>query len=173
MNPADLNVVLLIGTAVLLAGVAAVRISSRAGLPSLLLYLAIGLLIGEAGLGIQLEDADLVMILGSVALAVILAEGGLTTQWQVVRPVAGLATALASLGVAISVVLTAGAAYVLLDVDLRTALLLGAVVSSTDAAAVFAGCATCRCGVVRGWLSRWSPASTTRPSSSWSPLIVS
>jgi cell volume regulation protein A len=138
VSPADLDVVLLIGTAVLLAGVAAVRVSSRAGLPSLLLYLGIGLLIGEAGLGIELEDADLVMILGSVALAVILAEGGLTTQWEVVRPVAGLATALASLGVAVSVVVTAGAAYLLLDVDVRTALLLGAVVSSTDAAAVFA-----------------------------------
>ena len=138
VNPADLYTVLLISTGVLLAGVAAVRVSTRAGLPSLLLYLAIGLLIGESGLGIHLEDAGLVMVLGSVALALILAEGGLTTRWTTTRPVLGLSAALASVGVAISVTVTATAAYLLLDVDLRTALLLGAVVSSTDAAAVFA-----------------------------------
>lgn len=138
MNPADLNLVLLVATCVLLAGVAAVRVSSRAGLPSLLLYLLIGLVIGEAGLGIKLEDFDLVQVVGTLALAVILAEGGFTTRWEVIRPVVGLAGALATVGVAISVTVTAGAAYLLLDVDPRTALLLGAVVSSTDAAAVFA-----------------------------------
>ncbi|HEX6485491.1 MAG TPA: potassium/proton antiporter, partial [Nocardioidaceae bacterium] len=66
----DLNLVLLVATCVLLAGVAAVRISSRAGLPSLLLYLLIGLVIGEAGLGIKLEDFDLVQVVGTLALAV-------------------------------------------------------------------------------------------------------
>jgi len=138
MNPSDLNLVLLVVTCVLLAGVAAVRVSTRAGLPSLLLYLAIGLALGESGFGIGLEDFDLVQILGSLALAVILAEGGFTTRWDVIRPVLGLAGTLATVGVAISVTVTAGAAYLLLDVDARTALLLGAVVSSTDAAAVFA-----------------------------------
>jgi cell volume regulation protein A len=138
VNPADLYPVLLVVTGVLLAGVAAVRVSTRAGLPSLLLYLAIGLLIGESGFGIDLEDADLVQILGSIALALILAEGGLTTRWTTIRPVLGVSAALASFGVAISVTVTAAAAYALLDVDLRTAILLGAVVSSTDAAAVFA-----------------------------------
>jgi cell volume regulation protein A len=138
MDPSDLNLVLLIATCVLLAGVAAVRISTRAGLPSLLLYLAIGLALGESGAGIALEDVDLVQVLGTVALAVILAEGGFTTRWEVIRPAVGLAGALATVGVAVSVTVTAGAAYLLLDVDARTALLLGAVVSSTDAAAVFA-----------------------------------
>jgi cell volume regulation protein A len=138
MSPADLNLVLLVAAGVLLAGVAAVRVSTRAGLPSLLLYLGIGLLLGESGLGIVLEDANLVQVLGSVALAVILAEGGLTTRWEVIRPVLGLAGALATVGVAVSVTVTAGLAYLLLDVDGRTAVLLGAVVASTDAAAVFA-----------------------------------
>ena len=138
MDPTDLNLVLLVATCVLLAGVAAVRISTRAGLPSLLLYLAIGLAIGESGLGIGLENVDLVQVVGTLALAVILAEGGFTTRWEVVRPVVGLAVALATVGVAISVTVTAAAAYYLLDVDPRTAVLLGAVVSSTDAAAVFA-----------------------------------
>jgi potassium/hydrogen antiporter len=138
MDPSDLNLVLLIATCVLLAGVAAVRVSTRAGLPSLLLYLGIGLVIGESGLGIGLEDVDLVQVVGTMALAVILAEGGFTTRWEVIKPVVGVSVALATVGVAISVAVTAGAAYVLLDVDARTALLLGAVVSSTDAAAVFA-----------------------------------
>ncbi len=132
-----LYLAILIGTLVLLAGVAAVRISSRAGLPSLLLYLAIGLVIGEAGFGLQFEDADLTMLLGTIALAVILGEGGLSTRWSVIRPVVGLAGLLATLGVAVSVAVTAGIAHLALDVDLRTALLLGAVVGSTDAAATF------------------------------------
>ncbi|MDF1602161.1 potassium/proton antiporter [Nocardioides sp. YIM 152315] len=138
MDPADLNVVLLVGAGLLLVAVAAVRVSIGAGLPSLLLYLAIGLAVGEAGLGIEFEDAEVAQVLGSVALAVILAEGGFTTDWRTVRPVAPLAGVLATVGVAISVVVTSALVYVLLDVDARTAILLGAVASSTDAAAVFA-----------------------------------
>jgi cell volume regulation protein A len=137
VTASDLNVVLLGATVVLLAGVAAVRISTRVGLPSLLLYLAIGLTLGEAGVGLGFDDADLTMVLGSIALAVILAEGGFTTQWQVIRPVVGLSAVLATVGVAISVAVTASLAYAALEVDMRTAIVLGAVVSSTDAAAVF------------------------------------
>lgn len=138
MTAADLNVTILVVALVLLVGVIAVRLSSRFGMPGLLLYLGIGLAIGESGIGLRFEDTDLAMILGSIALAVILAEGGFTTQWSVTRPVAPLAGVLATVGVAISVAITGGLAYLLLDVDVRTALLLGAVVSSTDAAAVFA-----------------------------------
>jgi cell volume regulation protein A len=133
----SLDLALLGGSLVLLAGVAAVRVSARAGLPSLLLYLAIGLAIGEAGLGLQFEDLDLTMTLSSIALALILAEGGLSTRWSVIRPVVGLSGLLATVGVAVSVALTAGIAWLALDVDVRTALLLGAVVGSTDAAATF------------------------------------
>ncbi|HET7351798.1 MAG TPA: potassium/proton antiporter [Marmoricola sp.] len=134
----DLNLTILGATLVLLAGVAAVRVSARAGLPSLLLYLLIGLLLGEAGLGLRFDDVDLTMVLSTLALAVILAEGGLSTRADVVRPVVGLAGLLATAGVVISVAITAALTYALLDVDLRTALLLGAVVGSTDAAATFA-----------------------------------
>lgn len=137
MTTAELNVVVLVGAAVLLAAVAAVRLVSRAGLPSLLIYLAIGLAIGEGGLGLNFEDADLTQVLGTVALAVILAEGGFTTDWRTVRPVAPLAGVLATAGVFISVAVTTGLVYLVLDVDLRTAIVLGAVASSTDAAAVF------------------------------------
>ena len=138
MTPAELNVVVLAAMAVLLLGVAAVRVSTRAGLPSLLLYLAIGLSIGEAGLGLSFDDAALTQTLCTVALAVILAEGGLTTRLPVIRPVLGLAGVLATIGVAISVTVTSALAWLVLNVDARTAILLGAVVSSTDAAAVFA-----------------------------------
>lgn len=138
MTPDDLNLVLLATTGVLLAAVAAVRLVSGAGLPSLLIYLGIGLLIGEAGLGLEFESLALTQILGSVALAMILAEGGFTTDLRVVRPVAPLAGVLATAGVFLSVAITGGLVYVLLDVDVGTAILLGAVASSTDAAAVFA-----------------------------------
>ena len=138
MDPTELNFALLIAAGVLLAAVAAIRLAVHAGLPSLLVYLGIGLLLGEAGLGLQFEDADLTLVLGTLALAVILAEGGLTTDWHTIRPVAPLAGVLATFGVAVSVLVTTGIVYLVLDVDLRTAILLGAVASSTDAAAVFA-----------------------------------
>lgn len=138
MDPGDLNVALLVGSTVLIAGVAAVRLSTRAGLPTLLIYLALGVVIGESGFGLPFEDAELAQLLGTVALAMILAEGGFTTDWKVIRPVAPLAAVLATAGVAISVVVTTALVHLVLDVDLRTAILLGAVASSTDAAAVFA-----------------------------------
>jgi cell volume regulation protein A len=135
---AELYVVLIAGTVVVLAATVAARFSARIGLPTLLLYLAIGLALGESGLGFHFEDANLTMILGSVALAIILAEGGLTTPWRSTRPVLASAAVLATLGVAISVVITAAIAHLVLGVEIRTALLMGAAVSSTDAAAVFA-----------------------------------
>ncbi|WP_114560728.1 potassium/proton antiporter [Desertihabitans aurantiacus] len=144
MTPAELNVVVLAATTVVLLGVAAIRISTGAGLPSLLLYLVIGLVIGEAGLGVGFDDAALTQTLGTLALAVILAEGGLSTRLSVLRPVAARAAVLATVGVAVSVTITSALAWWLLDVDPRTAVLLGAVVSSTDAAAVFAVLRTLR-----------------------------
>ena len=99
----DFNTVLLGASALLLVAVVAVRLASRTGLPSLLIYLAVGLAVGEAGLGIQFSDYGLTAELGLLALALLLAEGGLTTRWSVVRPVLPFALVLATLGVAISV----------------------------------------------------------------------
>jgi len=132
-----LEVVALAGAAVVLLGVAAVRVSTRLGLPSLLLYLGIGVAMGEDGLGLRFDNAALSQTLGLAALVVILTEGGLTTRWTAVRPAVPLAIVLSTLGVAVSVAVTAGAAVVLLDTSWRTGVLLGAIVSSTDAAAVF------------------------------------
>ena len=132
-----LNLAVLLGCVVLLVAVLAVRLASRAGLPVLLLYLALGVVLGESGLGVQFDDYGLTADLGLLALALILAEGGLTTRWAAVRPVLPFATALSTVGVAVSVGVVAGAALLLLGVDLRLALILAGVVSSTDAAAVF------------------------------------
>jgi cell volume regulation protein A len=137
MSVDDLGGVLLLGSAVLLLAVVAVRISARSGFPTLLLYFGLGLLIGERGLGIRFDDARLTGVLGYGALLVILAEGGLTTRWSTIRPTVPAAAVLASVGTVISVGVTAVAAHLVLHLDWTTAALLGAVVSSTDAAAVF------------------------------------
>ena len=129
---------LLIGASVLLVAVAAVRLSTRLGLPSLLVYLAIGMLIGEAGLGIRFDDAELTRTLGFCALIVIIAEGGLTARWTTLRPVLGLSVSLATAGVVISIAVVGIAVHLLLGLGWQLALLYGAVLSSTDAAAVFA-----------------------------------
>ena len=133
----QLDLVLLVGAAVLLAAVLAVRVSVAVGLPSLLLYLAIGVLLGEAALGIDFSDADLARALGFAALILILAEGGLTTKWSEVRPALGLGLLLSTLGVVVSVSVMAAGCHYLLGLDWELAVLLGAVTTPTDAAAVF------------------------------------
>jgi potassium/hydrogen antiporter len=127
----------LVGSAVTLLAILAVRVSSRAGLPSLLLYLLMGVALGESGFGIAFEDAQLAHALGFVALAVILAEGGVTTNWSEVRPAMRLGVSLATVGVAVSVTIVAVGAHFLLGIPWELAVLLGAVTSPTDAAAVF------------------------------------
>jgi cell volume regulation protein A len=133
----ELDGVLLAGAAVLLASILAVRISVRAGFPSLLLYLGLGVLLGESVIGIQFDDPELAQVLGFTALMLILAEGGLTTKWADIRPAMGVALLLATVGVAASVALVAVPAHYLLGLDWKLAVLLGAVTSPTDAAAVF------------------------------------
>ncbi|RQW93801.1 cation:proton antiporter, partial [Micromonospora inaquosa] len=133
-----LDIALLLGAAVLLVAVGAVRLSTRLGVPSLLVYLALGVAIGEGGLGIRFDDVELTRTLGFCALIVIIAEGGLTARWTTLRPVLGLASALSTVGVIVSIVVVGVAVHLLLGLDWRLALLYGAVLSSTDAAAVFA-----------------------------------
>ena len=133
----ELDTVLLVGSAVLLVAVAAVRLSVRSGLPSLLLYVALGVGLGESGLGIRFDDPQLTRVLGYVALVIILAEGGLTTPWQRIRPAIAPAALLATVGVAVSVAVTSVPVHLVLHFDWPTSLLVGAVVASTDAAAVF------------------------------------
>ena len=137
MNSQDLDTYLLIGSSALVLAILAVRVSMTAGLPSLLLYLGMGLVMGSSGLGVNFADADLALALGLAALVLILAEGGVTTKWEHIRPSIGLGLLLATVGVTLSVVVVALGGHYLLGLDWQLAVLLAAVTSSTDAAAVF------------------------------------
>jgi cell volume regulation protein A len=137
MTVHQLDTFVLVGAGVTLLAILAVRVSSRAGLPSLLLYLLMGVALGENGIGIHFENAELAHALGFAALALILADGGLSTSWHEVRPSMRLGLSLATLGVAVSVALVAVGAHYLLGLSWQLSVLLGAVTSPTDAAAVF------------------------------------
>ena len=133
----QLDTVLLLASVVLLVAVLAVRLSVRAGLPSLLIYLLLGVLLGESGLGIAFDNADLAHALGFGALVLILSEGGLTTNWKEIRPAMRTGGLLATVGVAVGVGLMAVLAHYVVGFDWTTAVLIAAVTAPTDAAAVF------------------------------------
>jgi potassium/hydrogen antiporter len=137
VNVEQLDMFLLVAAVVVVAAVLSVRIAIVAGLPSLLVYLGIGLALGEAGLGIPFEDANLARAASFAALVIILAEGGLTTRWDQVRPALPVGFALATVGVAVSTAVVAVVAHYVLDFNWTLAILLGAVFAPTDAAAVF------------------------------------
>jgi potassium/hydrogen antiporter len=131
---------LLLATCGLLLGVSVVfsRASQRTGVPIALLFLAVGMLAGSEGIGgIYFEDYRFAFRIGVLALALILFDGGLNTPLSAVRKAAAPAGVLATIGVAGTAGLLAVGAHAL-GLAWREALLLGAVVSSTDAAAVFA-----------------------------------
>jgi cell volume regulation protein A len=126
--------------------------------PSLVAFLALGMLLGSEGPGgIEFDDAELARKVGIVALAAILFEGGLATSWRRLREVAVPAALLATVGVVVTALLAGLAAYALFDLTWLESVLLGAVVSSTDAAAVFA---TLRFTHVRRRLARTLEAET-------------
>jgi cell volume regulation protein A len=128
---------LLIGALVLVSAIVAVRLSDRSGFPSLLFYLGIGLALGVNGFGIAFDDKEITQVLGYSALVLILAEGGLTTHWRSIRDSVAPAAVLSTVGVVVSVGVVAVGAHVILDFTWPVSLLVGAIVSSTDAAAVF------------------------------------
>lgn len=134
----ELYLALLVGALVVLVSIVATRLASNVSVPSLLLYLGLGVLLGEDVIGISFNNAQLGEDLGAAGLAIILIEGGLATHWGDIKKVIAPAGVLATVGVGVSAVVTAVGAHYLLDFDWQLALLLGAVVSSTDAAAVFA-----------------------------------
>lgn len=133
----DLGLVLLIGAAVVIAAIVAARVAHGVGLPGLLLFLGLGLALGEAGIGVRFDNAGLAQTLGLSALVLILAEGGLTTNWVHARSAAPAALILATVGVAVTILIVAALTHWLLSFAWRDALLLGAVLAPTDAAAVF------------------------------------
>lgn len=137
MDSHEFDTYLLIGSGVLILAILAVRLSLTAGLPSLLVYLALGLMLGSSGLGIEFADAELARSLGFAALVLILAEGGLSTKWEHVRPSLGYGLLLATLGSVISIAVVSLGAHYVLDLNWELAVLLAAVLTPTDAAAVF------------------------------------
>lgn len=137
MTTGEFGFDLLVGAVTVLAAIVAARLAHSAGLPALLVFLGLGLALGEEGIGIQFSNASLAEILGLGALVVILAEGGLTTNWAHARPAAPAAIALATAGVAVSIGVVAACVHWMLGFAWRDSFLLGAVLAPTDAAAVF------------------------------------
>ena len=135
----DEGVVLLLVGAVLAASVLGALASARTGVPVLVAFLAFGMLLGSDGPGgIEFDDAELAREVGIIGLVLILFEGGLQTSWRRLREIAVPAALLSTVGVVVTAVLTGVAAQALFDLTWLEAILLGAVVASTDAAAVFA-----------------------------------
>ena len=137
MIAGDPALMLLVGAVVVLVAIVASRITHQVGLPSLLVFLGLGLALGEAGVGVRFDNAQLALALGTSALVLILAEGGLTTNWSHARAAAPAALLLATVGVAVSIGVVAVMAHWLLSFSWQDALLLSAVLAPTDAAAVF------------------------------------
>jgi potassium/hydrogen antiporter len=129
---------LLVGSILILASIAVARLSENLGVPTLLLFLGIGMLAGPEGpVGIRFADVDLAQSIGVIALILILFSGGLDTRWREVKPVFWQAASLATLGVLITAVAVGVFSSWALGTSLFGGLLLGAIISSTDAAAVF------------------------------------
>lgn len=135
---ASIEYFLIYGALLLIAGVAASKLSDRFGIPALLLFLGIGMLAGSDGPGgIYFDDPLLAQNLGTIALVVILFSGGLDTSWKSIRPVIKEGILLATLGVFVTAGVMGLIIHWLLRISLLEGMLIGAIISSTDAAAVF------------------------------------
>src|SRR3954471_22281942 len=143
---------MLLAGAILAASIVLALGAARTGLPVVVAFLGFGMLLGSDGPGgIDFDDAKLARQVGTVGLALILYEGGLQTSWRRLREVAVPAALLSTVGVVATAAIAGVAARALFDVTWLEATLLGAVVASTDAAAVFA---TLRVTQVRRRLAR-------------------
>jgi cell volume regulation protein A len=130
---------ILVAAALLAAGIGASLLASRVRLPGLLLFLALGMAIGSDGLGwIAFDDYELARTIGVVALALILFEGGLSAGFHEIRPVLRPSLLLAIVGTLGTAVICGFAASWLFDLSTLEGMLLGAIISSTDGAAIFA-----------------------------------
>lgn len=134
-----IETILLVASGLLIVSIIASKTTGRLGVPALLLFLVVGMLAGSEGPGgIAFDDPWLAQSLGVVALALILFAGGLDTDWAGVRPVLWHGAALATVGVILTAAALGAFVHLVLGFSLLEGLLLGAIVSSTDAAAVFA-----------------------------------
>jgi cell volume regulation protein A len=154
----DEGLVLLLVGLILVASLVVALLASSKGVPALVAFLALGMLLGSDGPGgIEFDDAELARAVGIVGLVAILYEGGLSTSWRRLREVVVPAALLSTIGVVVTAGLTGLVAQSVFDLSWLEAILLGAVVASTDAAAVFA---TLRFTNVRRRLARTLEAET-------------
>lgn len=129
---------MLAGSILLIASILANKTSFKLGIPTLIFFLAIGMMAGSEGIGkIYFNDPHLAEILGVLALNFILFSGGLDTKWESVKPIVWKGVALSTLGVLITATLVGIFAWLIADFTILEGLLLGSIVSATDAAAVF------------------------------------
>ena len=134
----SVSIAILLGAALVMAGILSSLLALRFGAPLLLVFLLIGVLAGDSGPGqVQFDDFRTTYLVGSVALALILFDGGLRTRFQNISAVLAPSMVLATIGVLLTALITAPVARYMLDLNWTEALLVGAVVASTDAAAVF------------------------------------
>jgi cell volume regulation protein A len=134
----QVSIAILLGAVLVMAGILSSLLALRFGAPLLLVFLFIGMMAGDSGPGqIAFDDVRTTYLVGSVALALILFDGGLRTRFQNIRSVLVPSMTLATIGVLLTAAITAPAAKYALDLNWAEALLVGAVVASTDAAAVF------------------------------------
>lgn len=130
--------ILLLGSILLFISIISSKTSFRIGIPTLILFLIIGMLAGSDGPGgIYFNDPETAQLLGVIALTFILFSGGLDTKWESIKPIIRNGFALATLGVVLTAALVGLFASYVLGFSVYEGLLLGAIVSSTDAAAVF------------------------------------
>ncbi|MDD2982405.1 MAG: potassium/proton antiporter [Crocinitomicaceae bacterium] len=130
--------ILLVGSLLLFVSIVAGKTSYRFGVPVLLLFLTIGMLAGADGIGgIYFDDPQISQFIGIVALNFILFSGGLDTNWSAVKPILKQGIVLSTLGVLLTALTLGGFVYLVTDFTIYESLLLGSIVSSTDAAAVF------------------------------------
>lgn len=135
----SIEFILLITAFLMLLSVVASKLSNNFGIPSLFIFLGLGMLAGSDGiLGIEFDDVELARNIGTLALIFILFGGGLDTVWKSIKPILKDGLILATFGVLVTAFFVAICVYYLLDFTFLESLLLGAIISSTDAAAVFA-----------------------------------
>ena len=138
------EIILLVVSIILILSIFAGKAGYKFGLPALLLFLGVGMLFGSDGLGIQFDNPQLTQFIGTLALSIILFSGGMDTKISEVRPIASQGIVLATLGVLLTTFITGGFIYMVCHyisiydtLTLPEALLLAAVMSSTDSASVF------------------------------------
>jgi potassium/hydrogen antiporter len=138
MGGHDAELILVAG-ALLAAGIVGALLAERVRIPGLLLFLGLGMLAGSEGVGgIDFSNAELARTLGTIALVLILFEGGLTSGWSEIRPVLGTAASLATVGTALTAVIAGLAAKLIFDLSTLEGMLVGAAIAATDSAAIFA-----------------------------------